>query len=300
VDDVDQPVRIVLPEPYGTPRSWPHLIVANYPVLGEVYRVLQPDTIIGRELGADVRLFDGMVSRRHARITFDGDQIAVEDLRSTFGTTVGDEVVIGPRVLRDGEVITLGGGTRLRLAHENILDTAVRPAPSPFAVNTAAFLDEIRIGQVRARSLLLPLTFALLRIDTREAGTSARDDRLLDGAARKLMTSVRETVPAGYLLARSAQDELVLVLREPLDRAIVTLERLCRRVEHARQRNENGSPLAGTITVAVLPRPATGAVAPETILCALGDQGRRAIAGETNRVVSLPSLGEEPLSIEWR
>ena len=43
-------------------------------------------------------------------------------------------------------------------------------------------------------------------------------------------------------------------------------------------------------TVAVLPVRPQGVVAPETILCALGYQGRRAMQGERNCVVCLPVL----------
>src|SRR3954451_23218405 len=87
----DHPKLIVLPQPEGRARRWPHLVLTNYPVLGEVFRLLHPETIIGRADDADVRPQHGRVSRHHARLTILDDRVVLEDLESTHGTKVGDE-----------------------------------------------------------------------------------------------------------------------------------------------------------------------------------------------------------------
>ncbi len=72
--------------------------------------VLRPGgNVVGRQ--GDVLVEDTRVSRQHARVTLDGQQVVVEDLGSTNGTTVG-----GARLgqgekknLANGEKVSLGG-----------------------------------------------------------------------------------------------------------------------------------------------------------------------------------------------
>lgn len=81
-------------------------------------------THIGRGLGADLRLDDVHVSRRHAIVAQRGDGARVLDDRSRNGTFVnGRAVTIG--YLSDGDVLRLGA-TVLRF-----IEVAVDREPSP-------------------------------------------------------------------------------------------------------------------------------------------------------------------------
>jgi pSer/pThr/pTyr-binding forkhead associated (FHA) protein len=77
---------------------------------GEEVRLVpldQPIVHIGRGLGADIRVEDPQVSRRHAIIAQRGDGARVLDDRSSNGTHVnGRAVTIG--YLNDGDVLRLG------------------------------------------------------------------------------------------------------------------------------------------------------------------------------------------------
>ena len=66
------------------------------------------ETIIGRDPTSTVHLDVGGVSRRHARIVFDGCDAVLEDLGSKNGTTVNDTPVSGRVALHDGDRIQLG------------------------------------------------------------------------------------------------------------------------------------------------------------------------------------------------
>lgn len=75
---------------------------------GRTYLGTEPETIIGRErTPRGIVLRDPNVSRRHARLTYDGRVWRIHDLNSTNGTLVND-VDIDSCVLRDGDLITLG------------------------------------------------------------------------------------------------------------------------------------------------------------------------------------------------
>ncbi|APT83765.1 DUF3662 and FHA domain-containing protein [Corynebacterium aquilae] len=71
------------------------------------YLVHEGSNIIGRGSDVDLRLPDTGVSRRHAEVTWDGQDAVLVDLQSTNGTTVNEEPIEN-WLLADGDVITLG------------------------------------------------------------------------------------------------------------------------------------------------------------------------------------------------
>ena len=64
---------------------------------------------IGREPSLPLHLDDDtQVSRRHARIALQGNQVVVEDLGSTNGTYVNDQPISSPRALNPGDRVRVG------------------------------------------------------------------------------------------------------------------------------------------------------------------------------------------------
>lgn len=75
---------------------------------GRTYIGTEPETLIGRERTAGgIVLHDPNVSRRHAKLSYDGRTWRIHDLGSTNGTLVND-VDIDSSILRDGDLITVG------------------------------------------------------------------------------------------------------------------------------------------------------------------------------------------------
>jgi pSer/pThr/pTyr-binding forkhead associated (FHA) protein len=75
---------------------------------GKTFPLSPVDTLIGRSCVCDVQLPDAGVSRRHARITRQGDAFVVDDLASRHGTSVGDVAVNATRLLLPGDVLRVG------------------------------------------------------------------------------------------------------------------------------------------------------------------------------------------------
>ena len=76
----------------------------------ESYRLNKPTIAIGRSTGNDIVLDTTAISRYHIALTFDKQQMLLEDLDSVNGTYV-DSVRLAPRdpyVLRGGEEIQIG------------------------------------------------------------------------------------------------------------------------------------------------------------------------------------------------
>lgn len=65
--------------------------------------------VIGRSPECDVRLDDNFLSSRHARVANDGGDLSIEDLGSTNGTYVNQELVKGRVHLERGDIVQVGG-----------------------------------------------------------------------------------------------------------------------------------------------------------------------------------------------
>ena len=68
-----------------------------------------PAVIIGRSADCDVVVNDTYLSSRHARLATDDGELTLEDLGSTNGSYVNQELVRGRVQLRRGDVVQLGG-----------------------------------------------------------------------------------------------------------------------------------------------------------------------------------------------
>jgi predicted component of type VI protein secretion system len=84
------------------------LVVRTGPTAGKIYSLEKNELTIGRDMANDIVISDSEVSRRHARIFLQGTNYVLEDLGSTNGTFVNRQRLMGPYVLRPGEVVTLG------------------------------------------------------------------------------------------------------------------------------------------------------------------------------------------------
>ena len=74
---------------------------------GEFPIVAEKQIIVGRSSDLDMVLVEDMVSRKHARIQMQGDQIWIEDLGSTNGTFVNGEKIKRAR-LKEGDRVLIG------------------------------------------------------------------------------------------------------------------------------------------------------------------------------------------------
>lgn len=64
--------------------------------------------LIGRAVTANLHLDDGRVSRHHARLLRQGDQLFIEDLQTVNGTSVNGQPLNQPMALQPNDVISLG------------------------------------------------------------------------------------------------------------------------------------------------------------------------------------------------
>ena len=87
----------------------PRLIVERAPghAPGMEYDVGDGATL-GRGDAAEIRLEDPFASGRHARLARQGRLVVLEDLGSTNGTYLNEELVTGPQPLHPGDRVRIG------------------------------------------------------------------------------------------------------------------------------------------------------------------------------------------------
>ena len=94
------------------------LTMRSGPNPGTVFTLEGEQLSIGRDSSNEIAINDAEISRRHARLTFQGGKYVIEDMGSTNGTYVNGQRLTGQRVLKSGEVIALG--EQIQLVYEAV------------------------------------------------------------------------------------------------------------------------------------------------------------------------------------
>lgn len=98
-------------------RTWNLSVEKGPKELRGVSIVVRGPVIIGRNPGADIVVGAGFVSGRHARFSLMGQNLFVEDLGSTNGTAVNNQIIGEPTALKNNDVVNIGDvAIRVRFA----------------------------------------------------------------------------------------------------------------------------------------------------------------------------------------
>jgi hypothetical protein len=85
-----------------------HLVVPKGPLAGQHIVLFDGTACLGRGSMVDIELSDASVSRRHAEISVEGEEVHIRDLGSTNGTRVNGKQITSWHRVRDGDEIQLG------------------------------------------------------------------------------------------------------------------------------------------------------------------------------------------------
>jgi pSer/pThr/pTyr-binding forkhead associated (FHA) protein len=83
-------------------------VMRSGPTPGATFSLEGDQLTIGRDSSNGVSINDAEVSRKHARLTFQGGKYVIEDLGSTNGTFVNGQRLSSSAVLKSGDVVSLG------------------------------------------------------------------------------------------------------------------------------------------------------------------------------------------------
>jgi hypothetical protein len=96
--------------PVDLGRRAPRLVVERAPghEPGMIYDLDDSQLVLGRGDRAAIRLQDPFASSQHARVYAQGGALIVEDLHSTNGTYLNEELLQTPRPLHPGDRVRIG------------------------------------------------------------------------------------------------------------------------------------------------------------------------------------------------
>lgn len=100
------------------------LFLKEGPSAGETFLLEHDAIVIGRQTGVDIQIDSPGVSRQHAQLSIEQDQIMLSDLDSSNGTFVNGERLSGSRRLKSGDLIGLGRAIVLEYQEDSPAVTA--------------------------------------------------------------------------------------------------------------------------------------------------------------------------------
>jgi two-component system cell cycle response regulator len=262
---VDEKTRM-FEAPAGAPspekRDRAYLVVLAGSAVGEMYKVEQERTIIGRGGKAQIRLIDDGISREHAEIVVRNGEVVLHDLGSTNGTFCNG-MKVDSKPLSDGDKILVGSTTILKFTYHDNLDevfqrqmyeSALRDGLTK-AFNKKYFTDRLESEYMFSIRHNAALTLVMFDIDHFKKindthGHQAGDAVLTDLSALMLMSLRTEDV-----FSRYGGEEFAVICRgSDMTQAQVIGERL-RRATEGRQFAYDGKIIAVTISVGLASLP---------------------------------------------
>jgi diguanylate cyclase (GGDEF)-like protein len=220
-------------------RDRAYLIVLAGSNVGEMYRVEEGETFLGRGQSVTIRLTDEGISRKHARLVQHGGEVLIEDLQSSNGTIVNGAPVT-MQVLKDGDKIRLGSTTILKFTYNDQLDenfqqqmyeAALRDGLTK-AYNKKYFLDRLETEIAYAKRHQAHLSLLMMDVDHFKRVNDTYGHLAGDFVLAKLAKLANATVRTEDVFARYGGEEFGVICRGvPLASAGVLGERLRSLVE---------------------------------------------------------------------
>ena len=284
-------------------RTNAYLIVITGTGVGTMYKVPSGEAIIGRSTRAEIKLLDDGVSRAHARIRPDGNQLILEDLGSRNGTFINGRRLDRPTPLSDGDKVQIGRTSVLRFSyhdsldesfHEQMLQSALRDSSTKL-FNKRYFLDRLDSELKFAKRHDTALSLLLIDLDHFKAVNDTHGHLAGDAILTNLAQVLQRAVRNEDVVARFGGEEIAIILRAiPLEPAVVLADRL-RDLLQQTVTQHGGLELRVTASIGAAGYPSTKAESIEALIEAADkalykakDHGRNRVARPTVQPKTVP------------
>jgi diguanylate cyclase (GGDEF)-like protein len=260
---VDERTQIsVAPVPVEGKRDRAYLVVLAGSSVGEMYKVEGDKTIIGRGGRAQIRLLDEGISREHAQILIEGNQVVLEDMSSTNGTYCNG-LKVERKILVDGDKILVGSTTILKFTYHDNLDeifqkqmyeSALRDGLTK-AFNKKYFTDRLESEFTFSVRHSTPLALVLFDIDHFKKVNDTYGHQAGDYVLSEISTLLTAALRAEDVFARYGGEEFAVICRgSDHNQAQVVGERLRKAVEaHKFVFEGTHIPVTISVGIAVIP-----------------------------------------------
>jgi diguanylate cyclase (GGDEF)-like protein len=233
------------------------LITIHGMELGKKVDLPDGDLIIGRGETAEVRVNEENVSRQHAKIFKQGEEVIIEDLKSTNGTFVNTKKIMS-HPLKDGDLI-LVGNTILKFVsgshvesqyHEEIYRLATIDGLTKI-YNKNFFLDKLNHEFGRSKRYRRDLSLILFDFDYFKKINDTHGHLAGDFVLQKTGSLIMKNMRKEDVCGRYGGEEFGILLPEtPLQSALRLAEKIRRLVEGT-SFDFNGTIIKTTISVGV-------------------------------------------------
>jgi two-component system, cell cycle response regulator len=226
--------------------------------IGQMFLLSKEETTIGRAPECDVFLDDEGVSRHHAKIIRQDDQLIIMDLGSTNGT-YHDGERLNVLTLQDGAKIQVGTATILQFRYQDqremqfhaLMQTFKTHDPMTEAYNKRAFLTEIEKEAGFAKRHNQPLSLVMFDLDHFKRVNDTYGHQAGDLVLRSVARKVSETIRKEDIFARYGGEEFAILLRNTdIEGAFIIAERIRRAIEDL-EVTHNGRRIPCTISVGI-------------------------------------------------
>jgi hypothetical protein len=145
-------------------------VMRSGPTVGAVYPLESESISIGRDASNGIQINDAEMSRRHARLQFQGGKYVIEDVGSTNGTHVNGQRLSAPYVLKAGDVVSFGEGNVLGFESSDFDPAATLATPRsakpgyaavPPPAPAAAYAGQVTAGLIPSGRKVNPLPIAI-------------------------------------------------------------------------------------------------------------------------------------------
>jgi two-component system cell cycle response regulator len=150
----------------------PYLMIIAGSRVGELHKLTQARTILGRSPDAQIRVNESGISREHVELVVEGGRVTARDLGSTNGTYLNG-VRNDVREIGNGDKLSIGSATFLVFMHQGGIEddyqrgrfrSAVHDGATP-ALKQEIFLERLRQEVSFSRRHAAPLSLILWEVD---------------------------------------------------------------------------------------------------------------------------------------
>lgn len=197
-----------------------YILFISGPLIGKMYLLDQPETVIGRSEDVDICISDSRISRHHLRIDITENGAVIEDLGSTNGTFVNG-VRVDRRLLSNGDKVHISSDTLFKFAlgdeAERMFQEEMHQMANYDAVtgvlNKHAFAKRLKEEFSYARRTKWGLSLLMIDIDffkkVNDTYGHMAGDYVLSGVAERIQKAVRDE----DILSRYGGEEFAVILR---------------------------------------------------------------------------------------
>jgi len=254
------------PEGGEQKRNLAYLVVLAGVSAGEMFRLQDDRTVVGRGTKVQIRLNDEGVSREHCAFERDGEKVSVIDVGSTNGTYVNG-IKVDRKELNDGDKVMVGSTTILKFTYHDYLDEVFQRQMYESALrdgltkvfNKKYFTDYLEKEFAFATRHGSPLALIFLDIDHFKKINDTHGHPAGDFVLSELSQLMAGLLRTEDVLARFGGEEFIVLCRGSDQKGALTVAERLRSTVEQRKFTFGGKDIPVTISLGIASVPESGA-----------------------------------------